>query len=74
MEASLAEPQQAPPTESFSLPELEQHVVAACLHDTDILETVSVKYADRLDGKLASLFGAASAYYTLSLQVRKPSR
>lgn len=47
----------------LSLDDLEHHVVAAALADTDILEVVHARIASRLRGRLSSLFNAAQAYF-----------
>lgn len=47
----------------LSLPELELHVLAACLANTDILEFVSVRYTDRFSPQNESLFRAVVGYF-----------
>jgi hypothetical protein len=51
---------------NLSLDDLENHVVAAALADTDLLEVATTKVGARLRGKPASLLRAASAYFNLT--------
>lgn len=51
---------------SWTLEDLEHQIVAASLAHTDILELVNVRFRGRLTGRLASLFTAAAAYFTVT--------